>query len=373
MPDKPDVIQIDPKFLPKFEYRTVPLTEFRVSVLKPERPTTPSGAAAKGTVTVSLGGEMLQPTPRFWGSVFKLLGIGEGTFAYFDHAEVFERVVERAAKAGGGRVRVSVERPHEPHRPPRLMGVSDPKKPYVPLDLARDLATRHDGERLSYADGVLTSDHTPRSGFEGFDVGPDRFANRFVFETPVDGVGAPRVFLSLLRTVCTNGMVAYSRAFRSDLRVGMEAEATLDRALGHFDHDAGFGALRQRFEMAQKSWASVAEVRKLERVVRRWHDHLRGGSTPALDRVREAGGDLQSLYGLANLDGLSARRQRLLPAKCRSYDLLNVASEVATHRADAAARRALDAYVGDLVSDEFDLEGTAEKVGDFRDLFLDVN
>ena len=375
MPEAPATIEIDARHLPRFEYRVVPLTDFSVSVQKPERPTTAGGAAAKGTTLVRLGGEPLLPTPRFWQSTFKLLGIGEGTFAYFDHAEVFERVVERSAGKGGGRVRVAVERAGEGQasRPPRLAGVSDPKKPYVPFDLACELATRHDGGRLSYADGILTSDHTPRSGMEGFNLGPDSFANRFVFETPVDGVGSPRVFLSLLRTVCTNGMVAYARAFRSDLRVGMEAEATLDRALGHFDHDAGFSALRQRFEMAQKSWASVAEVLKLERVLRRCGSHLTCGVPRAIERVRLAGGDLHSLYGLANLDGLSARRQRLLPAKCRAYDLLNVASEIATHHADATARRLLDGYVGDLVADEFDLEGTAEKVGDFRDLFVSLN
>ena len=92
--------------------------------------------------------------------------------------------------------------------------------------------------------------------------------------------------------------------------------------------------------------------------------------TAELDRLA---GDLHALYGMANLDGLSPKRQRVLPAKCRVYDLLNFASEIATHRATQDGRMRLQAYIGTLVSDEYDLEGTAEKVPEFKDLFLNLN
>ena len=42
------------------------------------------------------------------------------------------------------------------------------------------------------------------------------------------------------------------------------------------------------------------------------------------------------------------------------YDLLNFASEMATHRATPLAGRHLQAYIGSLISDEFDMEGTAQ-------------
>jgi hypothetical protein len=76
---------------------------------------------------------------------------------------------------------------------------------------------------------------------------------------------------------------------------------------------------------------------------------------------------------LANLESLSVKRQRMLPARCRVYDLLNFASEIATHRASSESRPRLQAYIGTLVSDEFDLEGTAEKVPELKDLFLNLN
>lgn len=76
------------------------------------------------------------------------------------------------------------------------------------------------------------------------------------------------------------------------------------------------------------------------------------------------------LYGVANLDTFSVKRQRLLPTRCRVYDLINFASELATHRADPHAALLLQAYIGTLISDEFDLEGTAEKVNEFQDFFV---
>ena len=60
----------------------------------------------------------------------------------------------------------------------------------------------------------------------------------------------------------------------------------------------------------------------------------------------------------------------MLPARCRVYDLLNFASELATHHARPVASQALQAHIGTMVSDEYDMEGTAEKVSDFDDFFV---
>jgi hypothetical protein len=233
--------------------------------------------------------------------------------------------------------------------------------------------TEHGGDALQYHDGVVTARHTPRSGELPTDIGPDRFHNRFVSEVPIDGFGQPRIFLSMLRQVCANGMVGYSRSFRSDIRIGSDAHHTLARAFGQFDSDEGFAALRQRFEAAQRSWASVREVLTLRQTLARtrprdWHDH-----TPFVNRLDELAGDLHGLYGVANLANLSVKRQRILPSRCRVYDLLNLASEIATHRADPLGGRNLQAFIGTLISDEYDLEGTAEKVPEFQDLFVNVN
>ena len=348
----------------RIEYPTVSLGELRVVANEPDQDG-PAGPARRRQVTVHARGEAFEPSTRFWSSLFHRFGISENIFRYFRHDEVFARIVDHSPD---DRLRLCVE--HAGNRQ-RLLACSNPKRPVLTYQQADTLLARHNGDDGGpvYHDGTLTSRHTPRSGERGFDIGPDRFHNRFVVEAPVDGFGQPRIYLSLLREVCTNGAVGYARAFRSDVRIGDDTAYTLERALGQFDHDEGFTALRQRFESAQKSWASLNEALTLHRTLARMGPGA-SGYQKDLDAVC---GDLHALYGLANLETLSAKRQRILPARCRVYDLINFASEIATHKAPVAERNRLQAYIGTLVSDEFDLEGTAERVPEFKDLFLNLN
>jgi hypothetical protein len=346
----------------RVEYPIVPLGELRVVPQAVEHGRRP-------IVSIHARGEVFQPAQRFWQSLFLRFGISDNIFRYFGHDEVFARIVERSPD---DRLRLCIERTASPIG--RLLAVSSPKRSLLDYHQAYALLDRHRDEqsiddRPAYHDGVVSSTHTPRSGHSGFDIGPDRFHNRFVVEAPIDGFGQPRIFLSLLRLVCSNGAVGYARAFRSDIRIGEDAVYTLDRALSQFDHDEGFAALRQRFESAQKSWASIHEATQLQRAL------ARSGSAGSkfqqeLDKLC---GDLHALYGLANLESLSVKRQRMLPARCRVYDLLNFASEIATHRAPPEARVRLQGFIGEMVSEEFDLEGTAEKVPEFQDLFMNLN
>lgn len=136
-----------------------------------------------------------------------------------------------------------------------------------------------------------------------------------------------------------------------------------------------------------RSWASVHEVNRLYKLLARLHnrgeiqgeaalpafgeDGPRQGSRFSLFRAfHEMTGDLTRIYGLANLDALSAKRQRTLPAACRIYDVLNFASEVATHHVTDMGNRLVQAFIGDLISREYDLEGTGDHFHDWRDFFI---
>jgi hypothetical protein len=99
-----------------------------------------------------------------------------------------------------------------------------------------------------------------------------------------------------------------------------------------------------------------------------FHDKNLGSDI--LNRLSEITGRPQELYGLANLDALSEKKQRILPAKCRVYDLINFVTEIATHHVDYNQAVRLHGLVGSLLSDDYDLEGSAEQVGEFSDLFL---
>lgn len=321
-----------------------------------------SGKAAVDSIEVN--GERAEPTGRFWRSLLTRWRLSGNIFTYFEYPEVFERVSKRIPD---DHLRYCMVRDSDNHQ--SLLAVSSPKQPFAHAVEVSELIRHHGGKEIRFHEGVITSLHTPRSGETTSDIGQDKFEHRYLLETPVDGYGLPRTFLSLLRVVCANGQIAYAPTFRTPIRLGEDAIHSLSRALDTFDDDEGYAALRRRFESAQTSWASINEVQRLNKLLmnQQQEGHLKG---QAVDDLQQVTGDLREIYGLANLDTLSVKRQRVLPARCRVYDLLNFTSELATHHASLGSRLQLHAYIGGLVADEFDMEGTAEQLVDFNNFFM---
>jgi hypothetical protein len=335
---------------------------------------------------VMINDQPCQPTDRFWNSLTARFGFSKNIFRYFTPIEVFNRVSDVAPN---DQVRYCIE---QEDGDGRLLAVTNPAAPVIKHDDLMDLLGQYQGEQITYSDGMVRSTHTPRLSGE-FSIAGDSFANRYIIDTPIDGYGRPNIYLSLLRLICTNGAVGYAPAFRSEVGLGRGSERptfALVRALEGFNNEDGFTALRQRFESAAKSWASVNEVQRLYKTLVRLQSQgaisgspirASGGdgaeelSEPAqrsaiLRSYQQMTGDLTELYGLANLDVLSVRRQQTLPTKAKIYDLLNFASETATHHASASGNRDLQAFIGGVISTDFDLEGLADQHGDFRDLFI---
>ena len=340
---------------------------------------------------VLLGDEAFEPTERFWTSLYSRYGFSSSVFKYFDHQEVLTRISDTESD----RIRVCIER-DESRGTNRLLAITNPARPIVYHDELMDVLKQYDGQDINYVDGVFESTHLPRVGSQSFDVGGDAFSNRFVLSTPVDGFGLPNIFLSLLRHICSNGAVGYARAFRSSLPLGSGNDSvrySIVRALDGFGNDEGFSALRQRFESAARSWASVYEVQSYYKQLVKLHHQKQirivkdteqklfvrsaieqetslGGSS-VIASFNKMTGDPSSIYGIANPDAISAKRQRTLPVRCSVYDLLSFVSEVATHHAKEGGARISQAWLGSLISSEYDLEGSKESFGDFQDFFLD--
>lgn len=352
----------------------------------------------KKVTKVMVKDEPLNPTDRFWVSLFSRYGFNSSFFKYFEHAEVFDRISQIETK---DRMRLCIERDAQGEG--TLLGVSNPTKPIVVYDELMEMLTKYNGQTVMYHNGIVESTHTPRSGGNLFEVGGDEFANRFMMATPIDGYGAPNIYLALLRLVCENGVVGYTKAFRSSLALGKaddDVSPSLTRALDGFNNDEGYAAIRHRIEAAASSWCSVYESETLYKLLMRLHhrDTLddMGGVTPVnakytrkllglgssnsddglgsplLKAYHAMTGDTCKLYGLANMDALSVKRKRTLPVKCKVMDAINFATEIATHYATPEGARALQGWVGGLVTEEYDMEGTADKFGDFADFHLDA-
>src|SRR5262249_10624832 len=147
---------------------------------------------------------------------------------------------------------------------------------------------RYGANEITCNEGIVSSTHTPRNG-SSFDIAGDEFQNKFVIDTPIDGFGRPSVYLSLLRLLCANGAIGYSPAFRSELnvgRTGANAEYALLRVLDGCNNEQGYAAMRQRFESASRSWASVSEVNTLCRLLARLLN--RNGVAPRLNTTEPA-------------------------------------------------------------------------------------
>jgi hypothetical protein len=388
--------------VPEFTYDLTTVRDMQVGDV------TESKGKKKVVKSMTINGETLTPSSRFWTSLSATYGFSDAIFKYFDHSEVFERISE--VEKDSDRLRICVERSVDGNNQPvnRLLGVSKPTRPIITHEELQNKLGMHGGrDNQQYHDGLVESFHTPRAGANNFQVAGDNFVNRFVMVTPIDGYGMPNVYLSLMRQVCSNGAIAYARAFKSQLALGKGDEDTtysFVRALDQFSNDEGYAALRQRFESAAESWASVSEAQSLYKLlvkslntagaIQQSHDAMKAtpfmrkaleksysrssaiedetaaAGTPVLRAFHATTGDITELYGLANIDAMSQKRQKTLPTKATIYDLINFATEVATHHADVFTGRQLNAWMGTLVSGEYDMEGTCTEFKDFADFHL---
>jgi hypothetical protein len=370
-----------------FEYGVCRLRDLRVPE-SAEPADADKPPVSKNCTTLLLNDRPVTTSKRFWNSLQIRFGFTPNIFRYFTHAEVFRRISSRSPD---DKIRYCLESAEGESRS-RLLAVSNPTGGLVDKDELDNLLSRYRAKESKYHDGIVRSSHTPRHGGP-FTIAGDGFEAQYVIETPIDGFGRPMVYLAMLRQICTNGAIAMTPAFRSEINLGKgtgkggaKASFGLERALEGFNNEEGFAALRQRFDGATRSWASIHEVNRLGRTLSQLMTssdlplrfeskggdgatHLDGYSVTGA--YRKITGDLMSMYGLANMDAISAKRQRTLPTACRVYDLINFASELATHHARPNGARRLQAYIGDLVSGEFDLENTADQFADWRDFFLD--
>jgi hypothetical protein len=372
-----------------FDYRNVSLKDI---VVRAEQKKTGKHVVR----AISLDGDDTQPSSRFWTSIFAKYGFNSQFFKYFDYSEVFDRIADRN---GSDKVRVCVE---TKKIPTQAGGVTERKtvlaatgvdRPLLKYDELSGLVKDFGGDQLQYSGGILSSTHSPRIDGGEFTINGDSFCNKFSLHSPIDGFGNPNLYLMLLRQICGNGAIGFTKAFRSQVAVGKGESGVfaLTKALDGFNNEEGFAAIRQRFESAQSSWASVYETAQLYRTIAkaantggitggksiltdRFNSNVEGSVTeelPILSAFHKLTGDTALTYGISNLDSLTVKRQRTLPVKCTVYDALNFATEVATHHANPEAARSLQAWVGQLISGEYDMEGTKEKFGDFADFHVD--
>lgn len=364
-----------------FEYGKSPISALQVEM----------GVGKKGKAIAKwlhFNGEKIAPTKRFWTSLKMRFRFNTNIFRYFAHHEVFERITKVAPN---DQIRWCIERIDGQTQ--RMLGVSNPLNPIIPYKNLCEILLDRNPAGINYTDGFVRSTHTPKMPYK-FEIAGDQFANQFVLDCPIDGFGKPAVYLSMLRQVCSNGMIGYSREFRSEVALGRKedsVEHTLCRVLDSFNNEDGYAALKQRTEAATRSWASLKEVQDLRNTVLRVYNagDLKGVKKLVISGNPDSVADykdikplnallgitskLEKRYGLVNLDAMSGKKQRTLPGGCTVYQLLNMASELATHNATPKGSRDLQAFIGTKLSDEYDIENSCDIYHDWEDFFVQDN
>ncbi len=314
------------------------------------------------SMAIEFRGEQYNTSSRFWNSLATRVGIGVSVFNIMDYQEFFDRV-SSIGKLQNARL-------VEDSRKKQLLGISDGQMGLVRFNELMGVLSARNATDVEYHDGVISSTHTlPHA--PGLDIAGEEFVPKIVVETPIDGFGDPNIFLSMLRLVCANGMIARSTAFRTRVQLARtqgssSASFQLARVFDSFSNDEGFDALAERIQTSRKTWLSLNEAHRVLEAIA----HIKAGAvhTQALSSFQQLTGDLSKKYGIVSLDQLSRKMRCALSTGCTIYDAINFTTELATHKLhaqnDAVALKRLHGAVGTVVSnrDGFDLEGIDTEV-----------
>jgi hypothetical protein len=321
------------------------------------------GIVEKKMNTITYEGAEYGVGERFILSLCSKFGISVSIFYLFDPAEVFERIQKVHPR---GRVRVVTE---ATATGTKCLAATAPTKSFVDFDTLFRILTKP--SRLAkvrnayYTEGNVTTVHVMNEA--PWEISGEIFQQAFTLDTPIDGYGLPSIYLSLIRESNGTLLTADTKTFKSEVQLGKgsdKPEIPITRALDTFNNEEGFQALRQRMDSARTSFASLHECDSLSKVLRRC---LNRNINPEqyegiFEALRSTTGDVSQKYGIATEDSLSPKKARLLPMDCSILDLIYFDMEVITKRRSMAVNsRPLSQWVGQIIDNEYDLEGSMDE------------
>lgn len=322
-----------------------------------------NGSIIRDITHIKYGGNKFNVSDRFLYSLSSRFGFSSSIFNIFTPTEVFERLqmvsprVDMRVVTFGG----------------KCLAVSNPSKSYVDYDiLASMLRSRaHKIQEFQFHDGIVRTIHRMD---ETWDVNGDTFTQMFTLHTPIDGYGLPSIDLALQREASGAYLVASNKVFRSEIQLGdhnAKPEIPLGRAIDTFNNEEGFQSIRQRLESAQRSWASLNEVNTLYKTFNRAADQSSGWWLKVHENLVKMSGRIDQTFGIATMESISTKKARLLPVQCTIADLINFAMEVASSRRFDVISKPIYAWVGNVLSNEYDLESTKEDVSKMNGNYME--
>ena len=284
---------------------------------------------------------------RFLKTLAAELGIPYGVFGFFTPLEVMTRAAEKEPLLP---LRVTVDTARG-----QALGLTQDKGLPMPVKFIENVL--HEDRRLQeveYCNGELSALLDLDDPWEVPNDGTYRVRVRC--RVPVDGVGMPDMSLATWRQVCSNGAVAETPLFRTKMEIKDNIGEHFRRLLASFSNPSGVEMLQERMCVAAGTKASVGEVLLLEGLIRRSVANTRNQML-LRERLNEIAENPCVRYGVTDLTNIGQKKRPLLPVGCSVADLLNFASELATHHAELLKPEStLQSFAGTLLSKGFDLE-----------------
>ena len=300
---------------------------------------------------------------RFFSSFARRMKFSTNVFNYFSPQEFLSRVAERKPD-------MAFQATFDDHSG-LLLGVTDPDRKLLPAHIAcRVIADDPRTRKIVYNDGVWEAEMMLDEKFTVPQAG--EYFRKLQLSYPVDGLGLPSIYLATMRVVCSNGAVAAVSQFRTDIEVNDESGTHLGKLLKSFSNDYGFSAMSERLIAAQDTVASVNELLSIDTLIAA-NVSDKSAYRVIRDRLNEIAGDPCYQYAVTSLQSIPRKKQALMPVACSVNDLLNFCSELTTHHGELLHRpRAFDEKTGQMLAQEFDLEGMYHTHGrPSPDFFLD--
>ena len=302
---------------------------------------------ATGKFKIQFDGNTYNTSDRFITSFARKLKFSNNIFNYFTAEEVFDRVQQRNPDVA---FKVTFDR-----RDCEILGVVDENKKLLPAEIACNVfASDPRIQKIEYSNGIWKAELLLN---ETFSIRNDsEYARKIWVHYPVDGVSMPCVYLSVLRQVCSNGMVAMVSGFRTDIEINDESGTHLSRLLRSYNNENGFMALENRLQTAQNTLASVNELLKFENLLNSQITD-KASISQLQTRLEEMAGDPCARYETTSLTNIAPKKRSLLPVSCSVNDLFNFCSELTTHHDNIISRvDVFNTTLGEMLAQEFDLE-----------------
>ena len=306
-----------------------------------------------------LDGATYKLSDRFYKTLAAELGIPYGVFGFFTPHEVMTRAAEKLPDLP---LRVTVDTAQG-----QALGLTQNKGLPMPVRFIENVL--HEDRRLQeveYGNGVLSALLDLDDPWEV--PNDSTYHVRVRCRVPVDGVGMPDMSLATWRQVCSNGAVAETSLFRTKMEIKDNSGEHFRRLLTSFSNPSGVEMLQSKMCTAAGTKASVGEVVLLEGLIRRSVANTRNQML-LRERLYELAENPCVRYGVTDLSNIGMKKRALLPVGCSVADLLNFASELATHHSELLKPEStLQTFAGTVLSKGFDLEDlypNARRTSDF--------